>query len=200
MKAVKIWFAEAQVGPPKKNTGRVRELDAVKKTALEVTGSAQITTDVNQAETSFVNLQIGKRGEEIRQPVYLPGYVSWEHEIGHHDPLTDIFSLGMILASLTCSLDFTQPEDLAAFVSHRRNLFHLNPTLHPVLAKAIVRMTELSRHRRPQDLAGLLHALENYRDQDIDLDFDLARTKDLAGSRPPGQARADPLPAATTAV
>jgi len=180
VEGVKIWFAESQVSSPKTNAGRLRELDTIKKTALEVTGSTQLTTDVNQAETSFVNLQIGKRGEEIRAPVYLPGYVCWEHEVGHHDPLTDIFSLGMILASMTCSLDFTQPEDLSAFVTHRRNLFHLNPTLHPVLAKAIVRMTELSRHRRPQDLGGLLHALENYRDQDIDLDFDLARTKELA--------------------
>ena len=64
-------------------------------------------------------------------------------------------------------------------MQHRRNLFDLNPQLHPVLAKAIVRMTELNRHRRPQDLAGLLHTLENYRDQDVDFDFDLARIAEL---------------------
>ena len=73
VEGVKIWFAESQVNLPRKNAGRVRELDTIKKTALEVTGSAQLTTDVNQAETSFVNLQIGKRGEEIRRPSVLAG-------------------------------------------------------------------------------------------------------------------------------
>ena len=63
------------------------------------------------------------------------------------------------------------------------------PHLHPVLAKAIVRMTELDRHRRPQDLSALLRTLENYRDQDVDFDFDLARmpsfgkTADRRGKR-----------------
>ena len=35
-------------------------------------------------------------------------------------------------------------------------------------------MTELSRHRRPQDLATLIHNLENYREQNVDFDFELA--------------------------
>jgi hypothetical protein len=105
----------------------------------------------------------------------LAGYVTWEHRIGHHDPLTDIFSLGMILASLACGLDFTNPEHLHAFVAHRGNLFALNPALHPVLAQAISRMTEIDRHRRVQDLRALLRNLENYRDQEIDFEVDLAR-------------------------
>ena len=67
---------------------------------------------------------------------------------------------GLILASLTCGLDLNDPEDLAAFVQHRRNLFELNPKLHPVLAKAVARMTELNRHRRPQDVSALLRTLE----------------------------------------
>ena len=36
-------------------------------------------------------------------------------------------------------------------------------------------MTEIDRHRRVQDLRALLHNLENYRDQEIDFDVDLAR-------------------------
>ena len=44
-----------------------------------------------------------------------------------------------------------------------------------MLAQAIVRMTEIDRHRRVQDLRALLHNLENYRDQEIDFDVDLAR-------------------------
>ncbi len=90
---------------------------------------------------------------------------------------SDVFSLGIILASLTCSLDFNQPEDLQTFVSNRRNLFRIASHLNPVLAKAIVSMTELSRHRRAQDLATVLHHLEHYRDQSIDFAFDLARAE-----------------------
>ena len=44
-----------------------------------------------------------------------------------------------------------------------------------MLAQAIVRTTEIDRHRRVQDLRALLHNLENYRDQEIDFDVDLAR-------------------------
>src|SRR5439155_27889 len=87
--------------------------------------------------------------------------VAWEHELGHHDPLTDVFSLGLILASLCCGLDLSNPADLTAFVENRGNLFALSAALHPVLAKAIVRMTELERRRRPQDLPSLLDQIRN---------------------------------------
>src|SRR5206468_8950 len=43
-------------------------------------------------------------------------------------------------------------------------------------------MTELDRHRRPQDVLALLRTLENYRDQDVDFDFDLARTPSFASA------------------
>jgi hypothetical protein len=94
----------------------------------------------------------------------------------------------LILASLVCGLDLSEPEHLAVFVHHRRNLFDLNRNLHPVLAKAITRMTELDRHRRPQDLSALLRTLENYRDQDIDFEYALARSPgfqetDVSGKR-----------------
>jgi hypothetical protein len=48
-------------------------------------------------------------------------------------------------------------------------------------------MTELDRHRRPQDVSVLLRFLENYRDQDVDLDLELARTPDFAISDRPGK-------------
>ena len=133
-------------------------------------------TEVGDGDGQVMDLSIGDRTAEVTRPLYLPGYVTWEHRVGHHDPLTDVFSLGMILASLACGLDFAEPENLKAFVAHRRNLFALNPALHPVLAQAISRMTEIDRHRRVQDLRELLHNLENYRDQEIDFEVDLART------------------------
>ncbi len=187
VEGVRIWYEEARVQPSRRQTEKISELQKPLSRALEVVGESHMTADVDHGEETLVSVQIGKRGEEISRPVYLPGYVSWEQEVGHHDPLTDTFSLGMVLASLTCGLDLNDPEDLAEFVRHRRNLFDLNVNLHPVLAKAVARMTELDRHRRPQDLSALLRALENYRDQDIDFEFDLARLRELKAADPRGK-------------
>jgi predicted DNA-binding WGR domain protein len=176
----RLWFEEAQLSKPKLEPGRLREFEKPKAGAVDIVGHYRVDMHVENGIDDIVSLQIGRRGDPVVQAVYLPGYVSWEQELGHHDPLADIFVLGLILASLSCGLDFNDPEDLTAFVQRRRNLFDLNQQLHPVLAKAIVRMTELDRHRRPQDLAALLRMLENYRDQDVDLDFDLARLPTFA--------------------
>ena len=184
----RLWFEEAQLCKPMLEMARVRELDQMSSRAVEVVGQFRVDMHVETGTESVVSLQIGRRGDPITQPVYLPGYLSWEHEVSHHDPLTDIFVLGLIFAALSCGLNLNDPGDLAEFVAHRRNLFELNRNLHPVLAKAILRMTELNRQRRPQDGSALLRTLENYRDQDVDLDIDLARmpsftTADRRGRR-----------------
>lgn len=181
----RLWYEEAQAKKPSNALARLRELESAAGAAaraVQVVGHYRLDVQVEEGVDRVVSLQIGKRGDPVTQPVYLPGYLSWEHEIGHHDPLTDVFVLGLILASCACGLDLNDPDDLAAFVQRRRNLFELNPQLHPVLAKAIARMTELDRHRRPQDLSALLRTLENYRDQDVDFELDLARVPTFASA------------------
>jgi hypothetical protein len=173
---VRIWFEDAQRLPPRTNGDALRRLAAASKPrAVEVIAEARRTTDVDDGQETTANMAISERGQELTRPVYLPGYVGWEHAAGHHDPLTDVFSLGMILASLACGLDFRDRDDLRKFVAHRRNLFAIHPKLHPVLARVIYRMTELDRHARVQDLAAVLRVLEHYREQDIEFEFDLAR-------------------------
>lgn len=171
----RIWFEEAQQRELRNNASALHRIEAENRAAIEVVVEARRTTDVDLGDEKIVNLVVQDRQSHITRPVYLPGYITWEHLLDHHDPLTDIFSLGMILASLSCGLDFSDPKDLENFVAARQNLFILAPELHPVLAQAIVRMTEVDRHRRAQDLSALLHNLENYRDQEVDFDFDLAR-------------------------
>lgn len=171
-----VWFEQSRMTKPRANASKIRELSQPRSRAIDVVGEARVTDDVEDGSETAADLRIGTRGVEIARPVYLSGYVSWEHEIGHHDPLTDVFCLGMILASLGCGLDFRDADDLAAFVAARSNLFSVNPHLHPVLARAIVRMTDLNRHKRPPDLTAVLRTLENYRDQNIDLDLELARS------------------------
>ena len=175
VEGTRIWFEQGRLAKSRQNASRVRELLKPQSRAVEIVGHERVTDDIG-GEAAIRDLSIAERGAEITRPVYLPGYVSWEHEIGHHDPLTDVFSLGLVLASLSCALDLRDKEDLKRFVKHRSNLFALSVQLHPVLARAAVRMTELDRHRRPQDLRGVLRALENYREQNVDLDLELARS------------------------
>ena len=180
VEGVQIWYPDSAIKPPQQQTAKLRLLDKPLG-GVEIMAEQKRSIDVDEGRDTVNDLLIGARDQEISKPVYLPGYISWEQQIGHHDPLADVFCLGIILASLTCGLDFNQPDDLQSFVKHRRNLFRISPQLHPVLAKAIVRMTELSRHRRPQDLATLVSNLENYRDQAVDFDFDLASTESGTG-------------------
>ena len=175
VEGVRLWFEEARRQEPKANPAEVGRFDLAAQSGVEVVSEMRRTTEVDNGSEQVVRSEIGSRGTPITRPVYLPGYVAWEHELAHHDPLTDAFSLGLILASLACGLNLNEPADLETFVEHRRNLFALNPRLHPVLAQAIMRMTELDRRRRPQDLASLLTTLENYRDQPVDFEIDLAR-------------------------
>ena len=175
VEGVRIWFEEARQQTPRHNAAALRRIQTSGPLAVTIVAESRRTTEVGEAQRGTTDLSIGDRNAEVTRPVYLPGYVTWEHQVGHHDPLTDVFSLGMILASLACGLDFADPEDLKNFVAHRRNLFSLCPGLHPVLAQAIVRTTEIDRHHRVQDLRALLHNLENYRDQEIDFEVDLAR-------------------------
>jgi predicted DNA-binding WGR domain protein len=172
----RLFFAEADRLPPRHRRGEVERLERASRLPVEVLSEARRTVaGGDDGEELLINAEVAERGAPITRPVYLPGYVSWEHEVGHHDPLTDIYSLGLLLASLACQLDLTEPEALATFVAHRRNLFALRPDLHPVLAQAVARMTELDRHRRAQDLPALLQSLESYRDQSVSFAVDLAR-------------------------
>ncbi len=183
-----LGFDPTNICGPRKNSGRVDQLQISHSHAVEVMGTASHTADLDAGSLTVDNLDVADANAEITKPVFLPGYTSWEHAINHHDELTDIFSLGMILASVACGLDFTERNDLEDFANRRSNLFSLNERLNPVVAAVIVQMTELNRHRRQQDLPGLIRRLENYRDQVVESDFDVNRIKglketNLAGKR-----------------
>lgn len=157
--------------PSERNDSRLRELLATQSRGLEVIGESKRETDIDTFAQNVTNLDVGSADADITRPVYLPGYTTWEHVIGHHDELTDVLSLGLILASVACGLDFTDAEDVSLFANSRTNLFALSRRLHPVLASVITEMTELHRGRRAQDLPSLIRRLETYRDQPVDIDI-----------------------------
>src|SRR6267142_2275457 len=166
-----LTFAADQAVPPKKNTSKLEALQSPVSSAVEVVAESRRMTDINKSSLTISDLKVGASDADVTKPVYLPGYRSWEHAIGHQDELTDIFSLGMLLASVACGLDFTVPGELQLFSFNRGNLFGVNRRLNPVVASVIVQMTELNRHKRAPDLAQMISRLENYREQAPDLDF-----------------------------
>ena len=164
-------FAPAQAGSPEKKTFKVERLQSPVSHAVEVVAESRRTADIDEASLTVSDPRVAAEGGNITRPLYLPDYRSWEHAIGHHDELTDIFSLGMLLASVACGLDFTQAGELEVFTVNRTNLFGVNRRLNPVVASVIAQMTELNRHKRAPDLAQMIWRLENHREQAADLDF-----------------------------
>ncbi|MEO1292361.1 MAG: AAA domain-containing protein [Pseudomonadota bacterium] len=166
----RLWFENAAALPPQRRAYEISQAMGM-ETAVDVTEEWAVTSS-DGLVTARTRL-IGARGQEVTKPLYLPDYRCWEHALGHHDPLSDIFSLGMIGASLATGLDFTEDEDLRTFVENRKRLSQLNPRLHPVVAQLLSRMTEIDRRRRAQDLPSVLHAMENHRRVQVQPDLDL---------------------------
>ncbi len=142
--------------------------------AIEIVSESESERDVDDGTAQSVSLDVVDETADLSRPVYRSHYLAWEHAIEVHDPATDIFVLGLILASLACGKDLSGRAAMEEWVKYRPNLFALKPDIHPVLAQTIFRMTHLDRQRRSQDLDGLIYALENYRDQTVDIQFDLS--------------------------
>lgn len=184
-----LQFVPAKVQPPTKNGWKVERLQTPVSSTVEVVAESRRVTDVDQATLAVSDQRIGAEDGGITQPVYLAGYRSWEHAVRHHDELTDVFSLGLLLASVACGLDFTDAGELELFTVNRTNLFAVNPRLNPVLASTIQHMTELNRHKRAQDLGQMISRLENYREQSTDFDTNIFQRKEFQESPVTGKRR-----------
>ena len=163
--AGRLFFASGAARMPRHDLRAVCE-DAHDAGAVRVEG--RFRRDDAEGRT---DLSIGDLDTTSTRPVFLPRYVAWEHVIGHHDALTDIFSLGVIAASVALDADLGDPEELKRFVECRRSLSALNERLHPVVARVIAGMTELDRGERSQDLPSIIATLRTYREQRIDIDL-----------------------------
>jgi len=161
-----LFFKASHVQPSRQNklvTGRKRPAEAALHIVDEVDFVVEETEHVLLGGQSVSASDRRVSEDETGRPSFLTDYRSWEIENGHHDPVTDIYLLGMMLASLATGLDFRDREQLETFTAARQDLQRLNGRLHPVLVRAIERMTALERYDRAQDLHALCDALENYR-------------------------------------
>ena len=182
----RIWFAEADRREMRFASRALRRIAPEKAGGIQVVSRVRQVVDISQGDEQISNALVASPDTQLERPAYVLGFRSYEHALGHHDPVTDTFVLGLILASLALGLDMAKDEDLRSFVDHRDNLFALDPKLNPFLAKVIRQMTELRREDRPQDLSALADSLVDYREQDVDIELDLLREagflkKDLQG-------------------
>ncbi|HEV2692565.1 MAG TPA: AAA domain-containing protein [Verrucomicrobiae bacterium] len=175
-------YAPASVLPPRKNAGKIEALQTPVSSAVEVVAEMRRTADIDKSSVTVSDLGVGAADGAITKPIFIPRYRSWEHAVDHHDQLTDIFSLGLLLGSLACGLDFNDPDELEIFTANRTNLFVVNRKLNPVLVSVIVQMTELNRHKRAPDLAQMISRLQNYREQAVDFDTGVFNRKEFKES------------------
>ncbi len=161
----RVWFEAARAKPPKLEAGKLTLLQKPTSHAFDITSHTRRVDDGNGV--TVTNLRVLEPGAPLTQPAHFTRYVSWEHEVGHHDAQTDIYVLGLVLASLVVDQNLGEADALNRFVEARQNLTQLNPRLHPVVSRTITWMTELDRSRRAQDLRSLLHLLRNYREQTV---------------------------------
>jgi predicted DNA-binding WGR domain protein len=144
--------------------------------SFEVVGKIRLRTDAGESETRSEDVQVHPDDQSpLIQPAYIRGYRCYELLFECHDPLTDIFCLGLVLGGMALGLDLNDPEDLGAFARMRTNPSHYRPRIHPTLGRLITEMTELDRTRRAQDLYDVIRRLENYRDYDPEKQMDLSQ-------------------------
>ena len=80
-----IWFEHAKRCPPRDNAQRLLDFAPPLGPAVEVVGAVDATQNLDTGNRREQDLNLGLRGQPLVRPVYLPGYVSWEHEIDHLD-------------------------------------------------------------------------------------------------------------------
>lgn len=159
---------------PKLNFKGLSGLISNESDTFEIVNETKHSIDIDESTIKETNLTIQLDAEkEITKPVYLPGYISYENLIGHHDELTDIFLLGLVLGSLVTGLDMNLEDDFIEFVENRNSLFILNSRIHPAIANIVAEMTELDRKKRARDLHEVIEKLKNYRDYNPEKEIDL---------------------------
>ena len=168
----RVHLDPAAAAPPVTEPARVAAVQREAPSAVEIVAVSAVHTDTGRGTQRVRPLDVALPGEELTRPVLVPGWSTWEHRLGHHDQLGDVACLGLLLAALACGLDLAVVEDVERLAGHRRNLFALNPRLHPVIATLAAEMLDPDRRRRPQDVAELAARLETYREQPVDLDLD----------------------------
>ncbi|GEP98600.1 AAA domain-containing protein [Chitinophaga cymbidii] len=157
--------------PPLDALDKVDALTAGQNPHFRVVDKIKVSADNNEAVSLLVHKDLQKT---LQHAAYIPGYRSYEMLLGHHDEQTDIFCLGLVLASVALGIDLHDPQGLDAFVEQRLHPLRF-ARIHPAVGTLITEMTMLHRAQRTQDLQEAIHRLEHYRDFDPEKQLDLGQ-------------------------
>lgn len=164
--AGELRLGRVPVGPPTLAEEALRRIESQPSQAVDIV--RQIGVSEAGGQVAAWDRSIAEAGQVPDRPLFYPNYGSWERAIGHHDALTDVFHLGLVIASLATGLDLRDRGDLAKLVGHRTNLLRLNARLHPAIARIVADMTEPTRAARAADLATLIDLIDDYRTVEVD--------------------------------
>ncbi|MEN2401364.1 AAA domain-containing protein [Flavobacterium sp. MC2016-06] len=163
----------------KQNLRPIEALFKNKSKAFEISGEQYTKTEIGEEiSREYGDKTVSESEEENKKAIYVKDYGCFELEFEHHDPVTDIFILGMILASIALKFDFTDIEEVKKFVEYRKKMYFLNSKINPAIANIILGMTELNREKRWKDLNEIVEKLKNYRDYDPENEYDLSNLID----------------------
>src|SRR5882724_403935 len=110
---------------------------------FEIVGKIKLSAEAGEGSLYQENLQVhADLQQPLTYPAYIPGYQCFEQLLGHHDPQTDIFCLGLILGSMALGLDLHEPDDIVSFARMRSNPAQYNDRLHPTVVRLVTEMTE----------------------------------------------------------
>ena len=84
VEGVRVSYPESSQCPQRRNMAAVRKLLQSNYTAIEVIGESRLVIDVNAGVQDNRDLRISTTGDTITRPVFVTGYRSWEHLVGHH--------------------------------------------------------------------------------------------------------------------
>lgn len=166
-----ITIDPAQAHPPLDAQDKVDALTGSQSPHFRVVDKVKVSAENNEAVSLLVHKDLEK---PLLHAAYIPGYRSYEMLLGHHDEQTDIFCLGLVLASVALGIDLSTPEGLDAFVTQRTHPLRFS-RIHPAVGTLITEMTMLHRSQRTQDLQEAIHRLEHYRDFDPEKQLDLGQ-------------------------
>ena len=166
----KVGFDPSLTAQPRQNRPALAEAEREQSSTLTVRRGADRNRDLSTGSVRRSDIDVSP--EPGRGARIVAGWQRWEHLDGTHDELTDIGSLGELLAALCCGLDLAQETDAAKLSRLQRNLFPLARELHPVVAAVASSMIAPMRHDRAQDLSEVIERLSTYRDQPEDFDLD----------------------------
>lgn len=154
------------------NIGKINELEQG-VSFFDITERLVIETNIGDGFRNFTSDDLKKEDEQIKRPVYVLGYRSYEQAFDHYDQKTELFICGLLMASFAFNLDFTNQDDVKTFVENRNNLYQLNKKIHPTLLLIISQLTYLNRNKRTRETRNLVWKLENYKDYSTDYEEDI---------------------------